>query len=117
MRKIFLIAVLSFALSACVGPVINQFQLTRLDKGLSAVDVQGRLEQAPRGVVAANMGGRNFEVSRYLFNNGMQHDLYYLAYEDAKLVYWGYVSDFRRHPDKLLGQVIDYALPRFGPIK
>jgi len=29
----------------------------------------------------------------------MQVDVYLLAYEDSRLAYWGYVSEFRRQQD------------------
>jgi hypothetical protein len=117
MRHFLLAATLCAMLSGCVGPTIGQYQLVALNKGMSTTEVQLKLEQQPRGSVVASIDNRSFSVSRYLFNNGMQNDLYYLAYEDAKLIYWGYSSDFRRHPDKAMGKLMDETIPKFGSLR
>ncbi len=45
-------------------------------------------------------------------NNGLQTDLYLLAYENNRLLYWGYVSEFRRSQDTDLNTALSSVLPK-----
>jgi hypothetical protein len=96
-------------LAACAGPQIFHGQLSSLDKGLSMLEVEGRLTQAPLARHTVTAGGRMFDVHAYRLNNGMQVDPYYLAYERHRLVYWGYLNEFRRQPDEDLGWAVGQA--------
>lgn len=96
-------------LAACAGPQIFQDQLSSLDKGLSTAEVQARLTQAPLAQHRVEIGGRAFDIHAYRLNNGLQIDPYYLAYENQRLAYWGYLSEFRRQQDRDLGLAIGQA--------
>jgi hypothetical protein len=96
-------------LAACAGPQIFHGQLSSLDKGLSAFEVEGRLAQPPLARHTAAVGGRVFDIHAYRLNNGMQIDPYYLAYERQRLVYWGYLNEFRRQQDDDLGVAVGQA--------
>lgn len=100
----------AFLLSSCAGPRISHHQLSVLDKGLTKVEVASRLKQAPLSVHTASASGRSFEFHRYRMNNGLHTDLYLLAFEREGLIYWGYVSEFRRHPDADLNRALNIAL-------
>jgi hypothetical protein len=50
-----------------------------------------------------------FDIHAYRLNNGMQTDPYYLAYERQRLVYWGYLNEFRRQQDDDLGVAVGQA--------
>jgi hypothetical protein len=96
-------------LAACAGPQIYQGQLSTLDKGLSTLEVETRLTQLPMATHSVEIRGRVFAIHAYRLNNGMQIDPYYLAYERQRLVYWGYLSEFRRQPDSALADAVGKA--------
>lgn len=97
-------------LSACAGPQIFHPQLSTLDKGLTKTQAVSRLGLPPLSTHAASSGRRTFEFDRYRMNNGINSDLYLLAYERERLVYWGYVYEFRRQPDADLGLALNIVL-------
>jgi hypothetical protein len=101
-------------LSACAAPQIYHQQLQVLDKGMSEAEVVGKLKLAPNAVFRQQADGRQFELYRYLMNNGVELNPYLVAFENGKLVYWGYVDEFRRQPDaglsKAAGAVADAVL-------
>jgi hypothetical protein len=102
-------------LAACAPPQIYHGQLQLLDKGMSQAEVQTRLKLAPNAVYHPQVDGRQFEFDSYLMNNGMQTNSYLVAFENGKLVYWGYLDEFRRQPDAALGKaagsLTGYVLP------
>lgn len=101
---------LSMALLAgCAGPQLFQGQLSSLDKGLSTMEVETRLTQPPMATHRVELGARVFDIHAYRLNNGLQTDPYYLAYERQRLVYWGYLNEFRRQPDRDLAQAVGQA--------
>lgn len=63
----------------------------------------------------AGAGGRTFEFHRFQMNNGVQSDLYLLAYERNRLTYWGYVPEFRRLNDAELNAALTNVMPQIVP--
>lgn len=100
----------AIALASCAGPQIHHGQLAVLDKGLQPNQVISKLQLEPLSTHMASGGGRVFEFHRYRLNNGMQNDVYFLAYEEQRLVYWGYISEFRRQQDRSLASALDKVL-------
>jgi len=102
-------------LSACAVPQIYHEQLQQLDKGMDQAEVAARLRIAPNAVYHPQADGRQFAIYRYLMNNGVQVNPYLVAFENGKLVYWGYLDEFRRQPDaalsKAAGAVSEAVLP------
>jgi hypothetical protein len=96
-------------LFGCAGPQIFHEQLSSLDRGLSPVEVESRFGQPPLARTLVDLGLRLFDVHAYRLNNGLQVDLYYLVYERQRLVYWGYLSEFRRQPDRDLAEAVGRA--------
>jgi hypothetical protein len=47
----------------------------------------------------------------------MQRATYLIAYEDGKLKYWGYIDDFRRHPDQRLVRAANDVLPAVAAVR
>ena len=105
---------LALTLASCAGPQIHHGQLALLDKGLQPNQVISRLQLEPLSTHVATGGGRMFEFHRYRLNNGMQHDVYFLAYEDQRLAYWGYISEFRRQQDRSLASALDKVLEQLS---
>jgi hypothetical protein len=105
------------ALIGCAGPQIHHAQLSALDKGMSPDAVSSRFQQPPLSVHTGSGGGRSFEFHRFRMNNGVQTDLYLLAYEKNRLVYWGYVSEFRRLPDNDLNSALGDVLAQILAMK
>jgi hypothetical protein len=101
-------------LAGCAGPQIFHGQLSSLDKGLSPADVESRLRQPPLASSPVDLGHRRLDVHAYRLNNGLQVDPYYLVYEGSQLVYWGYLSEFRRQPDRDLAEAVGRAQ---GPLQ
>lgn len=104
-------------LSACTGPQIHHGQLSALDKGMSPEMVGTRFQQPPLSVHTGIGGGRSFDFHRFRMNNGLQTDLYLLAYEKNRLLYWGYVFEFRRLQDTDLNAALSNVLPQMLAIK
>lgn len=103
---------LALALTACTHvPQIHHEQLAQLDKGMPKLAVAQRLGLGPLAEYRAEADGRSFVFHQYRMNNGVQLDRYLVAYENDKVLYWGYVSEFRRHPDAAMGQALSKVLP------
>ena len=107
-----LLAAIVFTLLGCVGPQIYHGQLSALDKGMSPESVSTRFQQSALSVHTGTSGGRSFDFHRFNMNNGLQTDLYLLAYENNRLLYWGYVSEFRRLQDVDLNAALSSVLPQ-----
>lgn len=108
---------LAVLLGACAGPQIHYGQLSALDKGVSPEAVATRFQQSPLSVHTGIGGGRSFDFHRFKMNNGLQTDLYLLAYEKNRLIYWGYVSEFRRLQDADLNAALSNVLPQILAVK
>jgi hypothetical protein len=91
-------------LSACAAPQIYHEQLQVLDKGMSQADVVGKLKLPPDAIYRQQADGRQFELYRYRMNNGVQVNTYLVAFENGRLVHWGYLDEFRRQPDQALSK-------------
>lgn len=104
--------VLIFLLVGCLSQqTLQHHQLSELDKGISAEEVNKRIKILPVATHIVSINHRNFEFKKYFLNNGIQTDIYLLAYENNLLIYWGYVTEFRRQQDvdlnSALSQVLD----------
>ena len=99
-------------LAGCVGPQLNGHMLGFLDKGMSPQTVKAKFQQEPLAVQTGKSGNRVVEFQRYMMANGVQVDTYILAFENDKLLYWGYVSEFRRLNDQGLNAALNDALPK-----
>lgn len=110
--RTLLAAVLLCMLAACAGPQLLHSQLAALDKGMSSAEAVARLKLAPRWTDEAGAGGRSFSFHGYQLYNGIQSDAYLLAYERDRLLYWGYVAEFRRQPDRDLSAALTEVLAR-----
>lgn len=106
-----------FSLSACLGPQLYHQQLSVLDKGITPSQATAQLHLAPRSTYSVQVNGRSYEFHRYMLNNGVQIDPYYLAFMGQKLVYWGYVTEFRRQPDRDLNEALNLVLLEVGNSK
>lgn len=102
---------LALLLAGCAGPQIYHHQLVLLDQGMTPEAVVERLKQAPRSAHATRVDASNYYIQSYVLNNGMGADVYLIAYEEGRLRYWGYIDDFRRHPDSRLGRAANQVLP------
>lgn len=110
MARALLTVASAAVLAACAGPQIHHSQLSMLDKGLPPARVTSLLQQEPLSRHIVKGGQRTFEFHRFRMNNGLQVDPYFLAYEQDRLLYWGYVSEFRRLPDRDLNDGLSGAL-------
>ncbi|HEY1181980.1 MAG TPA: hypothetical protein VGE56_06740 [Rhodocyclaceae bacterium] len=97
------------AATGCVPQIYHQ-QLYVLDKGMTSDQATTQLKQPPLEIHTASSGGRNFSFYRYRLNNGVQLDTYLLAFERDRLVYWGYVTEFRRQPDVDLSNALTIVM-------
>jgi hypothetical protein len=104
------------ALAACnTVPQLQHHQLSLLDKGITPAQSVERLRLQPLSVHSVGVGVRSFEIHRYLLNSGMNVDAYYLAFDNQQLLFWGYLSEFRRQGDRdlnlALNQVVGAPVP------
>ena len=114
LRRVLCPLALAVLVSSCAGPQIHHQQLSVLDKGLSTAQSISRLGLQPLSIQTATAGGRTFDFHRYRMNNGVHTDLYLLAFERDSLLFWGYVSEFRRQPDNDLSLALTTALRDAG---
>jgi hypothetical protein len=103
---------LALTLGGCTAPLSHQ-QLSAFSRGMSPQEVVEKTKIAPLAKTTVTADGRSFEFQRYALNNGMGVDVYFLAFEKGGLVYWGYPSEFRRHPDATYGRALDMAIGNF----
>lgn len=96
--------------TGCATHQINHHQLSALNKNMPREDVLKRFEKAPIATGEVSINGRTILFDRFLMNNGVQSDWYFLAYETNRLLYWGYASEFRKLSDLFLNQVIDEGM-------
>jgi hypothetical protein len=78
---------------------------------MSTEAATAHFQQPPLSVHTGISGGRSFDFYQYTMNNGLQAHLYLLAYERNRLLYWGYVSEFRRQQDADLNSALSNVLP------
>jgi hypothetical protein len=109
--RVLLVAIV-LTLLGCAVPQIHYGQLSALDKGMSPEAVNSRFQQPPLSVHTGTSGSRSFDFHKFRMNNGMQTDLYLLAYEENRLLYWGYISEFRRKQDADLNVALGNVLPQ-----
>jgi len=100
----------SIMMASCMMPQLYYQQLSNLDKGMPPEQTISRLKLSPLSVHAMTVGNRTFEFHKYLLNNGVGSDVYYLAFEQQRLIYWGYINEFRRQPDRDLNQALSGIL-------
>lgn len=113
MNKLLLpLLVLSLALAACTA-TLSHYQLSALNRGMSPQQVAEAVKLPPLAKASVAADGRSFEFQHYRLNDGMGAQAYFMAFEKERLVYWGYASEFRRHPDAALGRALDVALVNF----
>ena len=101
---------LLFVLCACAGPQLYHGQLVALNLGMEPEATVQKLGSPPLAVYHASIDGKDYLFHRYNLNNGVALDTYFLAFEGNQLKYWGYIDDFRRHPDSRLNRAMDVVL-------
>lgn len=111
--KLFRLAAIALfvILAGCANPQLFQQQLVLLNQGMSPAEVVTQLKIEPLSLHDAMAGGVHYTFQHYRLNNGMQSATYLLAYQDGKLKYWGYIDDFRRHPDPRLVEAANSIVP------
>lgn len=100
---------LATALAACASSMISYNQLTTLNKGMTPAETAVALKQPPTSVHEVEQGGKLYTFHRYTLYNSIFSDLYLLCFEQGKLKYWGYLEEFRRHPDPNINQAAEKA--------
>ncbi len=110
-------AVACAVFTACETIAISHYQLSALNKGMSPADVSTKLQPGPRQRGMATVATRIFQFESYLLSTGMHTDHYVLAYENERLTYWGYISEFRKHPDPVLVEAVNRVYPSLMPAK
>jgi len=107
-----LATVLILGLSSCIGPQLYHQQLSLLNKGMSPSNTIDQLKLPPRTTQQVDYKGRSFIFHQYLLNSGVQIDQYFLAFENDRLIYWGFITEFRRQPDQALSEALSIVLAR-----
>ncbi|MCB4809743.1 hypothetical protein LG204_00250 [Methylovorus menthalis] len=107
-----LVAVIILGLCGCIGPQLYHQQLSFLNKGMSPTTTIDQLKQSPRYTQLVDLNGRSILFHQYLLNSGVQIDQYFLAFENNQLIYWGFITEFRRQPDQTLSEALSVALAR-----
>lgn len=97
-------------LAACVGPQLYHGQLVALNLGMEPAQTVEKLSQPPLATQTVVVDGKEYLFHQYMLNNGVDSGRYFLAFEGGRLKYWGYIDDFRRHPDARLNRAIDAVL-------
>lgn len=89
--------------------MISYSQLSALNKGMTSGETAVALKQPPTSVHEIDQGTRHFTFHRYTMDNMVFTDAYLLCFEQGKLKYWGYLGEFRRHPDKDVSEAAEKA--------
>lgn len=113
-RTIYRTALIVFCallLTGCALPQIHHTQLIGLNLGMTPVESERTLKLPPVASYSTAVDGVPYTFQRYNMNNGMELNIYLIAFEDNRLKYWGYIEDFRRHPDKRLVRALDNVMP------
>lgn len=108
--KKYLLSLVLF-LAACVGPQLHHGQLVTLDLGMAPAQTVEKLGLPPLATRRVVIDQKEYLFHQYTLNNGLAAEPYFLAFENNQLKYWGYVDDFRRHPDSRLNRAINVILP------
>jgi hypothetical protein len=106
-------AALGLVLAGCATvPSIDHRQLALLEKGQSPDQVVAVLKQPPlaQRVLPPGLSGRRFSFMEYRVRTGDFVDVYFIAFERDRLVYWGYAMEFRRQPDRELADALGAAI-------
>jgi hypothetical protein len=117
--KLFRLAIIALfvTLAGCANPQLFQGQLVALNQGMNPAEVVSILRLEPLSLHDAMSGGVHYTFQHYRLNNGMQSSTYLLAYLDGKLKYWGYIEDFRRHPDPRLVEAANSIVPALNAVR
>lgn len=105
-----LVIILLLVLVACAVPQLFHRQLVSLNLGMEPALTIQKLGLPPLEARTVKIDGKEYLFHRYNLNNGVNSDTYFLAFENVHLRYWGYIDDFKRHPDSRLNRAIDALL-------
>jgi hypothetical protein len=110
-------AVFSLLAACAVVPTVDTRQLAVLDKGMTPAQAMVALVQPPLAArtVAAGNNPRGIRFLEYRVRTGDVADVYFLAFERERLVYWGYPMEFRRQPDRALAEALDLSIATPAP--
>lgn len=110
-KKWWAALIVLFSLTGCAAiPQINQWQLVSLNLGMSPSEAIDKLGQPPRSEYSTSIDNKRYVFHSYNLNNGVAIYDYFLAFENGQLRYWGYIDDFKRHPDSKLNRAMDDVL-------
>ncbi len=98
-------------ITSCAVKQIHYGQLFHLNKGVDQTKIEKKIGSKPLHSSFSKSNGREFTFDVYNLNNGVQYDTYILSYEDGLLIYWGYVSEFKRLNDSDLVEALNIVLP------
>ena len=108
-NSIILALLLCFTI-ACAGPQIYYGQLSKLAPGMNQQAVTELLRLPAFSTHDTVVDDKQYRFLRYKMNNGVSSSLYLIAFKEEKLMYWGYVDEFRKHPDPALGKALDNVI-------
>jgi hypothetical protein len=100
-----ILGIVCTACVACVGITIGDVGRLRID--MTAQESQAELGRPPEHVFYVEVSGtaKRFEVHTYVLSSGSYDSDYLLAFEDNRLLYWGYPHEFARSADPILNEI------------
>ncbi len=105
-RRHLLLGLAALATGCAMTPAIRHDQLSLLSKGQTPAQVQALLGLPPLAQRSLTVEGRTLELHRYVLMTGSQPEVYVLAYEWGRLLYWGSIPEFKRQADPDLVRAI-----------
>jgi len=102
--------ILLMTMVGCVGPQLYYQQLVVLNPGMSEQQTMEVLALPPLWKHDTIVESQKYRFLQYNMNNGVSSSLYLLELKNNELQYWGYIDEFRKHPDKDLQTALDNVI-------
>ena len=98
--------VVSAVLIACVPTSVSVGELAVLRKGMEPSEVSSALkDKEPQFSLPMVIDGQAYRVDAYILSAGGYRSDYFLAYDEDRLMFWGYPHEFARSKNELINRM------------
>ncbi len=102
-RKYAIILISSLIIISCVTMTLTD--VGKLQKGMSIEEAKRSLPLKPKNEFSLENMGYNIRICTYILSSGDYGSNYFLAFQDGKLLFWGYPHEFARSNDSLINEI------------
>jgi hypothetical protein len=107
----------SLIILACVLPILSCITVTLTDvgnlrKGMTMEEAKTTLPLPPKNEFSVETSNSSIQmqVCTYILSSGNYSSNYFLAFQDNKLLFWGYPHEFARSTDSLINEIGEKAV-------